>query len=58
MIRFSTAVVAGIAILAGAEPDQAQNWTGWYAGASAGAGFQKQKTSVLQTVRVGLSYRF
>ncbi len=57
MISFSTAVVASIAVLVSAEPAQAQNWTGWYVGASAGAGFQKQKTSELQTVRVGLSYR-
>ena len=49
MIRFSTMVVAGVAILASAASAHAQNWTGFYVAGSVGAGFQKQKAG--ETVR-------
>ena len=45
MIRLSTLVVAGMAILAGAGQAQAQNWTGFYVSGSVGAALQKQKPS-------------
>ena len=49
MIRFSTMVVAGVAILASAGSAHAQNWSGFYVAGSVGAGFQKQKAG--ETVR-------
>ncbi len=49
MIRLSTGIIAGMAMLAIAQPAHAQTWTGWYVGASAGTGFQKQQMS--ETVR-------
>ena len=49
MIRFSAVLVAGLAVLAGAEQAQAQNWTGFYVSGSVGAGFLTEKAS--ETVR-------